>query len=118
MAYHELHGAVPTNLPAAYRLRFSMRDGSRNPVTGLHTSIDVWRSRRGESPAVQIVTAGAGRTVTQVDATNMPGVYELTMQAADVDRPGAATFRFVGAGAEDLLLFVPFLPRETYVGGA
>lgn len=114
MAYFDTHGPVPAGL-ITYRMKVFMRDGTRTGINGLAPAINVWRAKNSEIPSTQIFTAGAGgsRTFAPVNATNMPGLYEIRLVAADLDVPGSMVLRFVGAGgAEDTYLHVPVVARE------
>lgn len=115
MARSAYHAPLPAGLPT-YRVRFDMLSGT-TPVSGLTGSLDVWLAEQRDTSATQIVTSGSGRTLLEVDATNMAGVYEINLVAGDVDEPGMSTLRFVAPGADDLLLHVSFVPRTTFGGG-
>lgn len=120
MAFFDTHGAVPTGL-VTYRMKVFMRTISGVGVNGLAPAVNIWRARNNEIPPVQIFTAGvasAGQTFAPINATNMPGLYELRLAATDLDRPGSMVLRIVGAGgAVDTYLHVPVLAREALTGG-
>ena len=69
------------------------------PKTGLGGAVTVYLSRAGAA-GVHATNSGAG--VTEVDATNLPGIYAINLTAADTPNVGDLTFRCTGTGADPL----------------
>lgn len=109
----------------SYTLKFVMRTAAGAGVAAI-TSMNVWRAKSEEFPAVVIgpiaVTAspgphpaGAQPSIVEVGAL-FPGLYEFKGATVDLDTKGPTAFRFDEAAgpmtSEELYLIVPFLLRE------
>jgi len=103
---------------ANYRVHYFCRSAAGVGQTGLIPTTDIWRVGNAESPAAAIVTAGAGRTIVEPDATNVPGLYELVLVAGEMTFEGAFTLYIEGGGtAEPIVLSLKLIPREAWNTG-
>jgi hypothetical protein len=94
----------------AARAKFAALDAAGAPVTGIASgSFTLRRSKNGEVPDVSIT-----RTVTEIGAANMPGTYQITLDAADVDRPGFLEIRITAGGIEAVIWRAVVLPRLAF----
>ncbi len=95
---------------ASYRLKLLALDAAGAHLTGIAGSLVVYRSRNGEAPGVLITP-----TITEVDATNMPGLYEVRLAAVDLAVAGALALRFTGGSIDPTTMLATVLPRESLV---
>lgn len=118
MAFWDVHGVIPSGGLITYRVRFLMRTAAGVPQTGV--AVTVYLSKNAQVGSTLIVNAGVpvgGRTLTEVDAANMPGVYELRLAAIDSDTPGTMVLVCTGGSAEPTYLHVPVGARAGWTGG-
>jgi len=92
------------------RIKFVALDAGGAHLTGIHGSLVVRRSRNGEAPAALITP-----TITQVDATNAPGLYEIRLAAVDLSVAGALALRLTGGSIDPTTILMTVLPRESLV---
>lgn len=92
------------------RVKLVALDGAGAHLTGIAGSLVVRRSRNGESPSVLITP-----TITEVDAANMPGVYEIGLSATDLSISGILALRFTGGSIDPTTVLSTVIPRESLV---
>lgn len=104
MAFVDHIGSIASDLPRRGRVRFIVRNSGGTEQTG--GTLDIWLLKNDGAAVTQIVTAGApagGRTLTEVDAANLPGLWELQLLAADLDSSGVITLRVEHSGTGEPL---------------
>lgn len=107
MARFSYGGAILSGLPSSYRVKFTALTAAGAPVAALAGVLVVRRAKNGEVPSALITP-----TITEVDAVNFIGLYELRLAAVDVDTPGPLALKLTGGTMEELHLLVSILPRE------
>lgn len=74
---------------------------SGTPVTGLvHGSFTLYASKEGATPAAVTLTG----LVTEIDATNMAGLYKIAIPSATFDTVGLLTLHFSGAAFDSVIM--------------
>lgn len=96
MARELFAGILPAEL-FSYRVQLVALDASGVPQTGLTPTVR--RTKPGEGASTLITP-----TITEVDAVNAPGLYELTLDSTDMDVVGNMTLLIEDAAMEDLYL--------------
>lgn len=112
MAIRDFYGGLLVSGLYSYRVHFLMLSAAGAGVTGLSGGLTVRRAKANETGGGTIT-----RTITELSSANLPGLYQITLQAADLDTPGPLSLKFTGAGADDSHLTLFVLNRGSVVVG-
>lgn len=102
------------NLPWSYPVHFVALSAAGAPVTGLAGAFTVRAMQTHQGASTDITGAV---TITEPDAANMPGHYEMTLDTATVGYPGPVSFKITNAGIDEIRLIFMLLPRESVLVG-
>lgn len=100
-------------------IHFILQTGAGVPTSGRLLFLNVWLAKNNSSSSTQLfalgVDTGSGRALTEPDATNMPGLYQMRLNTSDLDTVGVATVFIEDSGAvvEDHFISLDVSSRAT-----
>jgi len=100
-----------------YKVRVWLENGSGVGQTGLVATMTAWLGKADNTSAQILTAGGAERTVTEVDSTNLPGVYDFALTSGDLDTIGATTLWVDGGGSSEPVAYHFDVLAQDYYGG-
>ena len=95
---------------SSYRVKVLALTAAGAALTGIAGSLVVRRARNGEEPSVLITP-----TIVEVDAANIPGLYEKRLAAADLSVAGHLALHLTGGTIDPTTILITVLPQESLV---